>query len=195
MCMADTMPHSLINPNQLRAYGVDVEDNPSRGPLYIADAESDIRIPLRMVGTNILFDNRTPTQEELETCRRIELSNQFERQPASSHERFDIHVASVQMFDSRFDNDNAFEMIYNPDSFARNLIGGIRTTIPSTRKVQAVLTDTTTPNTFVSSDRRVDVTPQSLSDRWMIGLMQAELTLKNTTQRSSTPHSDIFDQH
>ena len=39
--MADTMPHSLINPNQLRAFGVDVEDNPSRGPLYIADAESD----------------------------------------------------------------------------------------------------------------------------------------------------------
>jgi hypothetical protein len=84
--MADTMPHSLINPNQLLAYGVDVEDNPSRGPLHITDAESDIQIPLRMVGTNILFNNHTPTQEELETCCRIKLSNQFEWQPASAHE-------------------------------------------------------------------------------------------------------------
>jgi hypothetical protein len=44
--MADTMPqHSLIIPNQLRAYGIDVKDNPSRGPLFIADAETNIRIP------------------------------------------------------------------------------------------------------------------------------------------------------
>ena len=98
--MADTMPHSLINPNQLRAYGIDVKDNPLRGPLFIADAKTDIRIPLQMVGTNILFDSCTPTQDELETCRRVQLSNQIEWLPSSAHERFDVHVASVQMSDS-----------------------------------------------------------------------------------------------
>jgi len=181
--MADRMPHSLINPNQLRAFGIDVEDNPTRGPLYIAESEADIRIPLRMVGTNILFESRTPTQDELETCRRVELSNQFEWFPGSAHERFDVHVASVRMSDSRFEDDNGPDLIYNPDSFARNLIGSVRTSAASTRNIQAVLTDTTKPNTFASSDRRVDVTPQSLADRWMIGLKQAELTLKHTTQR------------
>ena len=162
--MADTMPHSLINPNQLRAYSIDVEDNPSRGPLFIADAETNIHIPLGMVGTNILFDSRTPTQDELETCRRVQLSDQLEWLPSSAHERFDAHVASVQMSDSRKEDDNEDDMIYNPDSFARNLIGCVRTSIPSAQKVQAVLTDTKVPNTFVSGDRPVDVTPQSLSD-------------------------------
>ncbi len=39
------------------------------------------------------------------------------------------------------------------------------------------------PPTFVTQDRRADVSPQSLADRWMIGLEQAKLTLKSTTQR------------
>ncbi len=39
------------------------------------------------------------------------------------------------------------------------------------------------PPTFVTEDRRADVSPQSLADRWMIGLEQAKLTLKSTTQR------------
>ena len=107
MWMADSMPHSLINPNQLRAFGVDVKDNPSRGgPLYIAEVqESNIRIPLRMVGTNIVFDSRTPTQDELESCRRVELSNQFEWLP-----RFDIHVVSLQRSGSRFEDDNQSDL-------------------------------------------------------------------------------------
>jgi hypothetical protein len=38
--VANIMPHSLINPNQLQAYSIDVKDDPSRGPHFIADSET-----------------------------------------------------------------------------------------------------------------------------------------------------------
>jgi Reverse transcriptase (RNA-dependent DNA polymerase) len=188
--MEDTMTHSLINPNQLRAYGVDVEDNPSRGPLYITDSNENIRIPLRMQGTNILFESRTPTQDELENCRKIEFSSQHEWQPATIHEKFhNVAVGAVntkancQHDDQQLDGEE--DEIYNPDSFSRRLIKSVQVSLPSPQKtnISAILSDTSVPPTFSSEDRRAEVTPQTLSDRWMVGLQQATLTLKNTTQR------------
>ena len=62
--MGDTLPHSLINPNQLRAYGTLVQDNPfSRDPLAIEPPNNDITIPLSTLGTIIYADTRAPTQE------------------------------------------------------------------------------------------------------------------------------------
>jgi hypothetical protein len=46
-----------------------------------------------------------------------------------------------------------------------------------------VVTDVPTPNTFISDERRSDVSPESLADRWCIGIDQARLTLEHTTQR------------
>ena len=44
-------------------------------------------------------------------------------------------------------------------------------------------TDLQLPNTFTSSDRHSDVTPQDLSSRWEISIPTAVKTLKHTTQR------------
>ncbi len=52
--MGDSMSNSLINPNQLRAYGCVVQDNPFSGsPLYIEDSAGTVVIPLETVGTNL----------------------------------------------------------------------------------------------------------------------------------------------
>ena len=73
--MGDTLPHSLINPNQLRAYGTLVQDNPfSRDPLAIEPPNDDITIPLSTLGTIIYADTRAPTQEELATLPHVVLS-------------------------------------------------------------------------------------------------------------------------
>lgn len=37
--MPDQVPHSLVNPNQLRSFGVTVQDNPFGGPMDIQDPE------------------------------------------------------------------------------------------------------------------------------------------------------------
>jgi hypothetical protein len=69
--MADTTtmlpPHSLINLNQLQAYNIDVEDNPSRRrrPLLIADSDTSKsilwRILFRRWSTQVSFSIVAPT--------------------------------------------------------------------------------------------------------------------------------------
>ena len=62
--MGDKMDHSLINPNQLRIYGVTVQDNPvCDSPLYIMTEDSEFVLPLGMKGMNVMANTRTPTTE------------------------------------------------------------------------------------------------------------------------------------
>ena len=53
--MADRLPHSLINPNQLRAYGTLVQDNPFAPPLELINPDDTVHIPMRLDGTNVVF--------------------------------------------------------------------------------------------------------------------------------------------
>ena len=77
--MNTTMEHTLVNPNQLRHLCVTVQDNPySRSLLYIEYPDHDFVLPLIVEGPNILVHTRTPTGEELATCRHIVLSYQHE---------------------------------------------------------------------------------------------------------------------
>eukprot|EP00957_Ditylum_brightwellii_P013793 1039584-Ditylum_brightwellii.AAC.1 len=70
--MADQMlwfgtqsPHSLINPNQIRAYGISVNDNPF-GDVHEFDIDFDEGlIPFETEGTIISFEMRSPTDHEL----------------------------------------------------------------------------------------------------------------------------------
>jgi hypothetical protein len=72
----DKMDHSLINPNQLRYYGIKVNDNPfSQQIMYIHHIETDIMIPLQAQGTIIYVNSRVPTDHELQTCRHIECTS------------------------------------------------------------------------------------------------------------------------
>ena len=67
--MGDTMDHSLINPNQCRAFGIRIQDDPSSGsPLFLATEDHDFVMELSLKGTMVVANTRTPTQEELETC-------------------------------------------------------------------------------------------------------------------------------
>ena len=73
--MGDSLPHSLINPNQLRAYGTLVQDNPfSHDPLVIEPPNDNVTIPLTTLGTIIYADTRVPTQDELATLPHVVLT-------------------------------------------------------------------------------------------------------------------------
>jgi hypothetical protein len=76
------MDHSLINPNQLRYFGVKVNDNPfSPDNMYIHHIESDIMIPLQAQGTTIYVNSRAPTDHELQTCQHIECTSPSQWNP------------------------------------------------------------------------------------------------------------------
>jgi hypothetical protein len=73
--MGNVLNHSLLNPNQLRHYGVNVQDNPySPIAMHISTEADAVIIPLLAKGTKIYFDSRTPTDKELSTCRHITTS-------------------------------------------------------------------------------------------------------------------------
>ncbi|KAI2503240.1 hypothetical protein MHU86_11177 [Fragilaria crotonensis] len=65
----NSLDHSLINPNQLRAYGIPFWDNPydQARPLSI-EVDNDLSIPLCTSGTKIYFRSRVPTVTELAEC-------------------------------------------------------------------------------------------------------------------------------
>ena len=64
--MGYKMDHTLVNPNQMRHFGIKVQDNPyDYAPLYLMTEDGDFALPLGFQGTNIMADTRTPTEEEL----------------------------------------------------------------------------------------------------------------------------------
>ena len=72
------MDHNLVNPNQIRHFGIKVQDNPyDSAPLYLMTEDGDFVLTLSVQGTNIMADTRTPTEEELHTCNHITLSSQY----------------------------------------------------------------------------------------------------------------------
>jgi hypothetical protein len=71
----DAIKTTLFNPNQARAHGVKVQDDPtSRRPLSVYDPVTQVTIPMEMQGTIAGFVTRTPTDEDLDRCPRIILS-------------------------------------------------------------------------------------------------------------------------
>ena len=74
--MNNNMENTLVKPNQSLHFSVTVQDNPySSSPLYIEYLYHDFVLLLIIEGTNILAHTRTPTGEELATCRHIVLSS------------------------------------------------------------------------------------------------------------------------
>jgi hypothetical protein len=66
--MANWLSHSLINLDQLRAFGTLVQDNPFVPPLELIDPNERVRIPMWLDGTNVVFTTRMPSHDKLETC-------------------------------------------------------------------------------------------------------------------------------
>jgi hypothetical protein len=58
------LPNSLLNPNQLRAYGLDVNDNPFDTNADFGIISDEVFIPFDTTGTVVHFDSRVPTEWE-----------------------------------------------------------------------------------------------------------------------------------
>jgi hypothetical protein len=60
-CGLGRLPHSLINPNQLRAFGLYVNDDPFDNTRAFGIKHDNIFIPFNTTGTMVHFDTRVPT--------------------------------------------------------------------------------------------------------------------------------------
>ena len=77
------MMKSLINPNQCRAYGVPVCDDPTDPYRTLGFQLENYNIPFNMIGSTAAFSTSCPTPEEMDTCPKIFMSDPEYWDPAN----------------------------------------------------------------------------------------------------------------
>lgn len=186
----DKMDHSLINPNQLRHFGVEVCDNPyAANGMYIHEPDSQVTVPLHSRGTIIYADSHSPTVKELQTCQHIVLTSPSLWNPSTVR----LGEVQTQFTISNDDDDHyrstAYELasksyFIDSDSLYLSHISAVycdcTSPTPSTAYISTI--DIPPIKNFVSKKRHTNITPEDLSNRWHIGVKQAQLTLDSTTQ-------------
>ena len=179
--MGDTLQHTLVNPNQLQAYGTTVQDNPfSSSPLSFDPPNGPV-IPLTTMGTIIYCTTRAPSDQELSSLPHITLSSSATWDPHNvifptncvEGGEHHTHISSISSSAHYLTS-----TIHDPVTFHPRLVSSIQVHAPSKSPDELP----TTP-TFQSKSRHSSVTPEYLSERWLIGLKQAKDTIRNTTQR------------
>lgn len=86
------MDHSLVNPNQIRAYGIDVSDNPFDRNRDFGIQHEECFIPFTTEGSTVYFDTFVTTDYQIETLRNIELT---------SDDEWDPNAVDMQKYQSR----------------------------------------------------------------------------------------------
>lgn len=168
--LGDKINNTLLCPNQLRAYGVNVDDTPkhlapkdkpSTHSIYSPD--DNFSISLYLKGVFSYFPSRT--------CRRIQLTDEFEWNPHSDifqekenyiqeHNRDDYYINPNQrQIMCLHSNDmTQISMAYSDLILSRNLCS-------------------------TTSNREFQTSAEKLSTLWNIGLENARKTIQVTTQK------------
>ena len=69
------MDHSLINPNQIRHFGIPVSDDPYDSTRDFGIDHAELFIPFETEGCAVYFDTSVPTDEDLETLAHVVLTD------------------------------------------------------------------------------------------------------------------------
>ena len=171
-------------PNQLRAYGVSVQDNPfDTKPLSITT--DDVSIEPYSEGTIICGDTWTPTESELGQLPWLILTSLHDWDPhnvcflscsGQSSDNTPIESShSILAVDTLLQH-----TIYDPMMVASLMSSQVQV---AEIVMPSALQDVPSAQTFQSKERHLTITPSDLSKRWYIGLGQVTQTLKVTTQQ------------
>ena len=184
------MKMSLINPNQLRHFGIMVSDDPTdkTRPFGIS-MEEDRQIPFLMDGTTVYFETRVPTAWELENCKTIQVTDDTVWNPANVtiatiDTTSDLPLVEVLMRRNlsslNVSNKSIPEITendltpYDDATLLNRMIGNV--------KVATAHRDAHVA--FVGSkDRHSNVNAETVARKFRCGIETAQRTLKTTTQR------------
>jgi hypothetical protein len=200
----EKLDHTLINPNQVRSYGIPFWDNPFDPTRSLSiDVNDDFHIPLRSVGTKLMFASRVPTTTELETCEHIPMTSsapwnpgevamlQATHQGGRTTHPWKRQVATVDSAHDRYEyvetsSDDALIDSIDP-SLVRlgDLLHTKRRQQQTMSQVDTVYDQTDVPSrrTFVSEERHAKVTAEAVAEKFGISIPRAQRTLRVTTQR------------
>lgn len=200
------MVNSLMNPNQLRDFGVHINDNPYDDDIMTIrregdDDEKDFVACLRSEGTNIYIDTWTPTEGDLEECPHIVLTSshpwdphriQFPKSDQYIIEDVEsMNISGIQstrvLSETYIEFGNEYEKplsIFDINVFNARIMKSERISVEvSTGPLSE--DKLMPPKNFVSTSRHSNTTPEDLSEIWNINLEQARMTLQATTQNHS----------
>ena len=181
--MGDRLHHTLINPNQLRSYRVDVQDNPFvKEDLAIITA--DYIIPLDTQGTTIFCDMRSPTEVKLQQLPGVILTSAIDWDPQKV--QFPSHNSDrvvSNTFVQHTSDSCLHKTTYNPEHFFSRIIQQIQVDWSEGEQNPTIRQDIPSARTFQSRECHSGITPVDISEWWYVGLSQANTTLNATTQR------------
>ena len=181
--MGDRLHHTLINPNQLRSYGVDVQDNPfAKEDLAIITADYIILLDTHC--TTIFCDTRSPTEAELQQLPRVILTYAIDWDPQKV--QFPSHNSDrvvLNTFVQHTSDPCLHKTTYDPEYVSSRTIQQIQVDWPDREQNSTIQQDIPSARTFQSRERHSGITLADISERWYVGLSQANTTLNATTQR------------
>ena len=156
--MGDTLQHTLVNPNQLRAYSTTVQDNPFASSPLIFDPPTGPVIPLTTMGTIIYCNTCAPSDHKLSSLPHITLSSSATWDPHNivfptncvwGGGEHNTHISSISS-----SAPDLTSTIHGPATFHSRLVSSIQVHTPSKSPDELP----TTP-TFQSKSRHSLVTP------------------------------------
>ena len=201
------LDHTLINPNQLRSYGIDWDNPYEKYHQLGIELEGSLRIPMMFSGTKLRFESRVPTRLELETCEHIELTSRAAWNPdvvklgevkvtdpiLDSKEMSIVISSTIVSFTpacSYTDDVHAYKNNFCGDNILHSVnpvLVSIKELIISQDNTGGRDTEDDIPvrRTFVSYSRHNKISAESIAELWCIGIKRAKDTMNTTTQRGT----------
>ena len=128
------MTKSLINPNQCRAYGVPVCDDPTDPHRSLGFQLDDIDIPFQMSGSTAVFKTQCPTPEEMDTCQKVFMSDPEYWDPINVEFNVSSVYENMRTTYNICDYDTAMSQIsdgYHQPTLYKNLINSVTIKFPT----------------------------------------------------------------
>ena len=180
--MGDKVKNTLLCPNQMRAFGLTVDDTlmhlapkSKLSTHSIVSDDENFMILLSLKGVFSYFPTRTPSVDEFATCKRVQLTDEFNWGPHSQefqeqennvieHNRGDYYISPEhrRIMCVQTNDMEQISLAYN-DAYAISTMS----TIDST----------------VSNNKHYRTSAEKLSSLWNIGLDTAKKTIQVTTQK------------
>jgi hypothetical protein len=185
--MGEKVRSTLLCPNQMRVYGILVDDTPvplapmSKPSTHSIHSEEDnFFIPLKMKGVFSYFDSHTPTQDELATCRRIHLTDEY---------HWDPHSNDFQDQENHIMEHNIGDYNITPE---QRQIMSIKTWELS--NISTAFDDRIMISSANTTKRHYQTAAEHLANIWNIGLQAAKKTIQVTTQKGTRTINNPIEQ-
>ena len=118
------LSHSLLNPNQIRHYGLDVQDNPYDTKYDMGITIDDTYfVRFTTNGTKVQFKSRVPTPIEMENCQHFDITSPSEWNPHSIQlGKLRRHITSASIPTNRGNQNRQTHQITTMDTTNMSLI-------------------------------------------------------------------------